>query len=198
VPGLTALRRFAAAKKYVSRCALCAGVLDAEHDHVVERGGARPTCCCRACGLLFSEEGDGRYRRVPRDARRLATLAVPDGLWDRLEIPVDLVFFQKPETGPVRAFYPSPAGVLESLLPLPAWRELEALHPAVAGLRPDVEALLVDRAMGRREYYVAPIDRCYELIGLIRTHWLGMTGGDEVRERTAAFFGRLRERAHAV
>ena len=30
------------------------------------------------------------------------------------------------------------------------------------------------------EYYVLPIDECYKLVGLIRAHWQGLSGGTEV------------------
>ena len=36
-------------------------------------------------------------------------------------------------------------------------------------MQPDVEALLVNRVGGRRLYYLAPIDVCFELVGLMRT-----------------------------
>ena len=36
-----------------------------------------------------------------------------------------------------------------------------------------------------------PIDECYKLVGLIRTHWRGLSGGDEVWDEIARFFDRL-------
>ena len=45
------------------------------------------------------------------------------------------------------AFYPSPAGATESLLPLTAWEEIVRENPALREMQPDVEALLV-RANG--------------------------------------------------
>ena len=58
-------------------------------------------------------------------------------------------------------------------------------------LEPDVEALLVNRTRGAREHWLVPVDRCYELVGLIRTHWSGFGGGSEVWEQVDAFFDRL-------
>jgi hypothetical protein len=61
----------------------------------------------------------------------------------------------------------------------------------------DVEALLVNRSSGAREYFIAPIDTCYELVGTIRMHWRGLSGGDEVWGKIDIFFTNLRTRSPA-
>jgi hypothetical protein len=43
----------------------------------------------------------------------------------------------------------------------------------------------------KREYYVVPVDVCFELIGLIRLHWRGFSGGDKVWEEVERFFAKL-------
>ena len=45
------------------------------------------------------------------------------------------------------------------------------------------------------EYYLVPIDECYKLVGLIRTHWRGLSGGTEVWREIGAFFAALKQRA---
>ncbi len=55
---------------------------------------------------------------------------------------------------------------------------------------PDVEALLVNRLSSPR-YYRAPIDQCFRLVGIIRTHWRGLSGGQEVWQEIDRFFGEL-------
>ena len=57
---------------------------------------------------------------------------------------------------------------------------------------PDVEALLVNRVSGARDHYIAPIDKCFELVGLIRISWRGLSGGQEVWDRIADFFTEMR------
>lgn len=47
-------------------------------------------------------------------------------------------------------------------------------------------------------YYLAPIDECYKLVGLLRTNWRGLSGGTEVWKRIQSFFTELRERAAPV
>ena len=62
---------------------------------------------------------------------------------------------------------------------------------------PDVEALLVNRVSETREYYIAPMDQCYKLVGLIRAHWRGFSGGSEVWEKINQFFAELKEASYA-
>jgi hypothetical protein len=73
-------------------------------------------------------------------------------------------------------------------------RDRESL---IASLQPDVEAILVYRPKhdGNAQSYVVPIDVCYELVGLVRTKWSGIQGGDEVQHAIEAFFARIAERA---
>jgi hypothetical protein len=104
-------------------------------------------------------------------------------------------FFRGSREGRVMAFYPSPMGPTESLLGLEAWRELEAADPQLLEMQDDVEALLVNRARGARQYWLVPIDDCYRLVALIRTRWRGLTGGREVWEELARFFDDLDETA---
>src|SRR5258706_269018 len=84
-----------------------------------------------------------------------------------------------------------PAGIVESLLPLDAWTEIEAANPELQDLHPDVEALLVYRVNAARQYYIAPIDRCYALAGVLRKKWRGLSGGAEAWESIAHFFAVL-------
>jgi hypothetical protein len=99
--------------------------------------------------------------------------------------------------------YPSPAGATESLLPLEAWSSIVQANPALNHLEPDVEALLVNRVGQSRgsaaaEYYIVPIDTCYKLVGLIRLHWRGLSGGTEVWQEISNFFAELRYRSQIV
>jgi hypothetical protein len=95
------------------------------------------------------------------------------------------------------ALYPSPAGATESQLALDLWQDIVEQNPRLRELKPDVEALLVNRIGTTREYFIAPIDRCYELVGIIRRHWSGFSGGDEVWGKIATFFLGLRQHAPA-
>jgi hypothetical protein len=171
-------------------------VLGEEHDHLVEPAVHRLLCCCSACGLLFSGAGSGKYRRVPRRVEMLSDFRLTDAQWDGLLIPIDLAyFFHSTPASRVGAFYPSPAGAMESLLSLEAWDALRGENPVLEGLQPDVEALLVNRVGQRREYYRVPIDECYRLVGIIRSHWRGLSGGTVVWDEIHRFFEQLQAKA---
>ena len=156
-------------------------------------------CACDPCALRFHDVVDGRFKLIPRDARALPGFRLTDAQWENLALPIDLAFFfdSTPE-GKMTAMYPSPAGATESLLPLTAWTTLVADNPVLGQLESDVEALLVNRVGESREYFLAPIDACYELVGLIRMHWRGLSGGEAVWQEISRFFSRLKEQARPL
>ncbi len=159
---------------------------------MVEVSKRKLLCCCQACALLFGNHDAGKYRAVPRSSQHLADVRISDAQWDSLLIPIGIAFFFKstPESR-VIALYPSPAGATESLLDLAAWEELAADNPVLAQLEPDVEALLVNRVDGARDYYRVPLDQCYALVGLIRARWRGLSGGSLVWNAIHEFFAGL-------
>jgi hypothetical protein len=137
--------------------------------------------------------GSGKYRRVPHRVQFLADFRLPEEAWAGLHLPIDLAFFlHSTAAGRVLALYPSPAGATEALVPLEAWQMLVEDNPILRELQPDVEALLVNRIGEAREYYRAGIDKCYELVGLLRTRWRGLSGGPAVWEAIGRFFAGLR------
>ena len=165
------------------------------HQHLLEPATRRLVCCCDPCALLFPSRGNGKYRQVPRRVRVLENFLLTDGQWDSLMIPIGMAFlFESSTESRMTALYPSPAGAIESLLPLDAWNDLAQDNPILTGMEPDVEALLVNR-LGTGEYYLTPIDRCYQLVGLIRTHWRGLSGGTELWGETERFFDQLKKEA---
>jgi hypothetical protein len=183
------------------RCELCGEPVEPEHRHVLDLHERRLLCACRACTILFDRKGagGGHYRLVPNECRLVEDFELDDVLWSRLRLPVDMAFFfRSTPAGRTVAFYPSPLGATESLLELEAWEELEAKNPALASLEPDVEALLVNRTGEARDHWLVPVDRCYALVGLIKTRWKGLAGGQEVWDELAAFFRGLHEEAEIV
>ena len=173
---------------------MCGAPVAPEHRHLLDLRERRIMCACRACAILFDRRAasDGHFRLIPDRRLRVADLELSDLMWEELRLPVELAFFFRSAADErVLAFYPSPMGPTESLLDLDAWAALEADNPVLAGLEPDVEALLVNRARGARGYWIVPIDECYTLVGLIRTRWRGLTGGREVWDEIGRFFERL-------
>jgi Family of unknown function (DUF5947) len=175
---------------------MCAAELAAEHQHLIEPASRQLACACDACAILFSGQAEMKYRRVPRRVRFLSDFRMTDGQWDSLMLPIQLAFFfnSTPE-GKTIALYPSPAGPTESLLGLDTWDEITQDNPILKEMEPDTEALLVYRVGGTHEYYLVPIDECYKLVGLIRAHWRGLSGGTEVWREIKGFFDGLKERA---
>lgn len=193
--GLTELKRLAQRPAPAERCGLCDVMLAPEHRHLVEPMSRRIECACTACALLF-ENQTGRFRLVPRDPVLLEDFEIDELQWEALEIPISLAFFfENSALNKTAAFYPSPAGATESLLPLDAWHEVVNRNQRLHRMQADVEALLVNRTAQQPEYFIAPIDRCYELVGIIRTHWRGFSGGDDVWSRINAFFLTMRAAA---
>ena len=80
------------------------------------------------------------------------------------------------------AFYPGPMGATESLLELEAWEALEAANPVLRDARARRRGAARQPRRGRAAHWIVPIDECFALVGLIRTHWRGLTGGREVWE----------------
>jgi hypothetical protein len=182
----------------VERCELCGDPIPAEHRHMLDLRSRELMCACRACKILFDSgaAGGGHYRLVPDRRLRLESFDLDDVAWAELRIPVEMAFFfQHTGEGRTVAFYPSPAGPTESLLELDAWEQIERANPVLGTLEPDVEALLVNRSRGARWHFLVPIEDCYALVGLIRTRWRGLTGGQEVWEEIESFFGSLSERS---
>jgi hypothetical protein len=206
------------------RCEFCATGIPGAHGHVADLEQSSLMCACRACYLLFTasvrggdppdppgstgsggtplrgaprRRGSARYRSVPdrylRDPDRRLTAAE----WDELQIPVGLAFFlYRSDRGELGCFYPSPAGATECALDLPAWQRMAAAHPLLGRAEPDVEAVLIsqDESAGV-EYFIVPIDACYELAGRMRMLWRGFDGGTEARESIAEFLAGVRKRA---
>jgi hypothetical protein len=193
------LRQFVPKRRQGERCELCGNPLAKEHQHLIEPEKRRLACCCDACAILFDNEHAVRFRRVPRDITALPDFELSDAQWEELRIPINLAFFYRSTPAArVIATYPSPAGATESLLPLEAWDALTAQNPVLRELRPDVEALLVNRVGREHLYYRVPIDACFKLVGLIRTHWRGLSGGTEVWREINAFYDGLAARSVGV
>lgn len=193
---MTSLRRFVGTpvpapapvpSEVVEHCELCGKVAGPEHGHVVDTENRALKCVCRPCYLLFTEEA-GRFRAVPD--RFLTGQRLTSAEWESLGIPVGSAFFLR--SGPqVTAFYPSPAGATECLLNLDAWASLAETRPLLAAARPEVEGILIRDG----ECFLVPIDRCYELVGLVRMYWKGFDGGTEAHEAIDSFFATIRARA---
>ena len=193
------LRRFSKGNVEEERCELCAKGLGPCHRHLMEMSNRRIVCSCEACALRFQLVIDGRFKLIPRSTQLLPDFKLSESTWNSLALPINLAFLlYSSQNKKMVALYPSPAGVTESLLPLSAWEVLVSDNPCLTSLEADVQALLINRVEVPGDYYLAPIDTCYGLAGLIRLHWKGLSGGEEVWAQIREFFIRLKAESGAI
>ena len=190
------------------RCDLCGAPLPSAHRHVLDLGTDQLRCACQACTLLFErnpvlapqrrdtpgqrplrgqDQAGERYRLVPQRRMQLDPGLEPV----EVGVPVGLAFFAVQPDGSVLARYPSPVGATAWELDATMWSGLLDRWPELGGLMPSVEALLVNTARGRRDYWIVPIDECYRLVTIVRTHWKGLSGGRDVWPAVDRFFAEL-------
>jgi hypothetical protein len=178
------------------RCDICGTTVPEDHRHLLQLVERRIECVCESCWALRS--GDPEYRPTGNRIVWLPQIDLPDDLWATFQIPIGLAFFMDSTTaGCVVALYPSPGGATESELHFSSWNRMVDLNPVLAGLEPDIEALIVNRLSDPPTYVIAPIDRAYALTGTIKASWEGLSGGSRVHEAVTAFFERLQRDAAA-
>ena len=102
---------------------------------------------------------------------------------------------QDSTTASVMVGYPSPAGPVMSSVEPEDWQALLRANPDVSRLQPDVESLLINRTGGLRQAFVVPLDVCFELIGIVRRHWQGWSGGPDVQSEIDRYFDQLERSA---
>jgi len=196
-----ALRRFArraaeASLAVAETCDLCTERVPEHHRHLMESDTRQVACVCQACALLFARPAAslGKYRLIPDRHLYLSDFVMSDAEWDSLRVPVGMCFIVVGADGPL-GFYPGPMGATEAAVDPSTWAALANRYPILRGIDPDVEALLVNRARGAKDYFIAPIDTCFSLAGLIRTRWRGLSGGNDVWVEIGQFFDALRKRS---
>jgi hypothetical protein len=204
VSALRVLERYARAGRGApagARCELCAMPLGDRHEHVVDLTARSLGCACRACAVLFRDgAAGGRYRTVPDRVLSEPEFRLEPEDLATLGVPVGLVFcFRNSRLDRWIAVYPSPAGPAEVELPATEWGRVTAASALVAGVLPDVEAILAHAARpgARPDWLLVPIDTCYQLVALVRQRWEGPSGGAG-RAAVNAFINDLRSRARPI
>jgi Family of unknown function (DUF5947) len=178
-------------------CDLCGTTVPPDHRHMLNLYERQIVCSCESCWALRS--GDADFRPTGNRTLWLADFELPEELWAQFRIPIGLAFFMHSSvTNCVVAMYPSPAGATESELHFETWSRLVAINPVLETLEPDAEALIVNRMSDPPAFAIAPIDRCYMLVGLIKASWEGISGGAGVEEAIARYFEELRAKAVAA
>jgi hypothetical protein len=195
---LSALRRFTRARPAVERCELCSAEVPGNHPHLLHRASHQIACSCDACAILFCGQQGAKFLRVPKRMLKLEGFAFSEAEWDAMTLPIHLAFFLRGHADESTALYPSPAGVMESLIELPPWPRLTRSDPVLASIEPEVETLLVNRIGNHSAYFIVPLDTAYRLVGLVRTKWRGLSGGAEVWQAISDFFSALERQSTSI
>ena len=175
----------------LERCDLCNTTVPPDHRHMLNLYERQIVCVCESCWGLRS--GDESFRPTGTRTLWLEGFELPEELWAQFRIPIGLAFFMHSSvTDCVVAMYPSPAGATESELHFETWSRLVDLNPLLRTLEPDAEGLIVNRMAEPHQFAIAPIDRCYMLVGLIKASWEGISGGAGVERAIEGYFEKLR------
>ncbi len=177
-----------------ARCDFCSKPIPADHKHFADLENMKFICTCELCAVLQAESGE--YHQVPERYQYLRNFDLPERIWLGFRIPVNMAFIvhNSVRKKPV-AYYPSPAGATESELRLESWDALTQKNPVLNDMDDDLEGFMVNRLDEPHEHFIVPIDSCYKLIGLIRTTWQGLHGGEEMRSSVREFFDELKRKA---
>jgi hypothetical protein len=172
-------------------CDLCRTTVPPDHRHMLNLYERQIVCVCESCWALRSGEPD--FRPVGSRTLWLEGFELPEELWAQFRIPIGLAFFMHSSvTDCIVAMYPNPAGATESELHFETWNRLAEMNPVLRELEPDAEALIVNRMADPPMFAIAPIDRCYMLVGIVKTAWEGISGGARMEEAIRAYFENLR------
>jgi len=146
-------------------CRFCSAQLDSFANPVFEVATQRIIPACDKCASRFVRNSGGPFKLVPRETRALENFQMPDVPWQAFNLPdgVTFVFYSSADVR-LLAVYKSASGTIESTVPREVWKAIVEANPALEEMRPDVEGFLIFNALGFREYYIAPIDVCYNLI----------------------------------
>lgn len=156
-----------------SHCDVCGDALPQEHVHLSIHGQRALRCACVACG---SAAHTGGWQRVDTHLWPV-DLSIENTLWMSLGIPINLAFLlHRPGDADPVALFPSPAGLTETPLPMAGWQAVLSAGAERLQLGA-TQAILAWRLSSPHRYYVASLDVCYEIAGLLRVHWRGLAGG---------------------
>lgn len=176
----------------LERCDLCTTTVPSDHRHMLNLYERQIVCVCESCWALRS--GDAEFRPTGSRTLWLDGFQLPEEIWAQFRIPIGLAFFMHSSvTNCIVALYPSPAGATESELHFETWNRLVGMNPVLRDLEPDAEAVIVNRMSEPPAYAIAPIDRCYMLVGLVKSAWEGISGGAGVERAIDGYFEELRK-----
>jgi len=153
------------------KCEVCGRPLSDEHRHLLELDERRILCACEPC--IAMKSGLESYCPVGTRTLWLDDFQFSDELWAAFQLPVGLAFFLR-STGT---------------------NTVVALYPILNDLEADAEAFVVNRISGEHQHAIVPIDECYRLVGVIKSTWEGISGGNAISNAVPKFFTYVRQKA---
>ncbi|HEY4181552.1 MAG TPA: DUF5947 family protein [Kofleriaceae bacterium] len=178
---LFAATRAAATNAAHEACELCGAPIAALHAHVLARADRAVRCACDACSILM--QGSERFRTIPRDRTRLAVPQI-DAWLARLRVPVGIAAITRFDDGRTQLAFPGPAGLAVAELEAETWDALCLDVPALRSLAPETEAVIFANFASTASgplcgAWRVGVDVVYQLVGAVRTAWVGLSGGPE-------------------
>ena len=180
----------AAARASTASCARSS--LAEDHRHLLDLEERRIVCVCPNCWSMRS--GDASSGRRLAHAW-LDDFELSDELWAAFQIPIGLAFFMRSRRPAGSSAVPEPGGRHRVRARPRAWDRARGGQPGARAARARRRG--ADRQPPARPaaYAIAPIDRCYRLVGIIKANWEGISGGARSRRRRRRFFDDLRAAA---
>ena len=139
----------------------------------------RLVCAARPARCSSAASKSGLSPRAAATSSSCPTSASPTPQWESLLIPISLAFF----------FHSTPAERVRGRISqsgrghriaLGIWkpgRRWSTRTPCWPRCNPTSRPCWSIAWAAQRSYYRVPIDECYKLVGLIRVHWRGLSGG---------------------
>ena len=166
-------------------CDLCSAPLDSKACPPSRRRATQVMCACTPCAVLFTDSMT-RFRGISSaDVRHLPDCCLTHedlGGVGYSDQSCFCVSFQRDRADD--CLISKPWGRNRASLPADVWEEIVTHEPRLAKMQDDVQAFLVNRLAEPYQYYMAPIDKCFELVGTVRLYWKGFTGGTESGNRS--------------
>lgn len=154
-----------------SSCPLCSADMELSSNHLFEVAIREVVTVCDDCALKYERLPGGPLKSIPRETRPLLDFRMPHSI-SAIQFKGNVTFlFYSTATAKIMSICPTANGPVESTVSREIWKQLIEANPVLQEMRPDVEALLMTGNEDLREFFVAPIDVCYDLVKMFRKDW---------------------------
>ena len=146
-------------------CRFCSSALDSPPNPLFEVATQRVLFACNPCASRFEKRSGGPFKLIPRSTRQIEDFRMPEVPWQTYDLPGNVTFvFYCTAAAKLLSVCKVAAGTVDLTVPREVWKAIIEANPVLEEMRPDVEGLLIIHTGDSREYFIAPIDVCYNLI----------------------------------